>query len=214
MLRPRITIPLFAVLAVCLLSARNYAAPLLSGATIPAPGEPDPTGGVVQPGTGVAVAFVSPSGPGSFSGTLTTTVISGDPSNPLGGLTFTYRLTNNPGSFAALERMTNLDFNGFLIDASFQIPAAGVVPSLVDRDASGSSDGWSFNPLGLGAINPGTASALLVIQTNAPAFQQINANVLDGSIAVVSSFGPRIIPEPASMAIAGLWILALRRRRA
>src|SRR5438552_12646260 len=173
MLRARITLPFFALFTFFMLGAQSYAAPILPGQTIsPVPAEPDPTGGVVQAGTGVPVAFASPSGPGSFSGSLTTKVIAGDPSNALGGLTFTYRLTNDASSLAALERMTNLDFTGILTDVSYQIPAAGVAPTSVDRDASGSTIGWSFSNLGLGAINPGSASAVMVIQTNAPAFKQ------------------------------------------
>src|SRR5689334_16430230 len=126
MSRTRIASQLILALAFCLLCTRGFAAPLAPGATIAASGEPDPTGGVVQAGTGVAVPFVSPPGPGQFSGTLTTTVISGDPSNALGGLTFTYRLTNDVVSLAALERMTNLNFTGFLTDVSYQTPAVGV----------------------------------------------------------------------------------------
>ena len=48
------------------------AAPLVAGGALVAPGEPDPVGGVVQPGTGGAVAFSSPPGPGAYSGTLQT----------------------------------------------------------------------------------------------------------------------------------------------
>src|SRR5262245_3880011 len=180
MLRTRIVSRLILALALCLLCARGFAAPLVPGATIAAAGEPDPTGGVVQAGTGVAVPFASPPGPGSFSGTLTTTVLAGDPSNALGGLTFTYRLTNSPNSLAALERMTNLNFTGFLTDVSYQTPAVGVAPTSVDRDASGSTVGWSFSPLGAGVIQPGASSALVVIQTNAQFFAPVNANVIDG----------------------------------
>src|SRR4029077_10454949 len=138
-------------------------APIAPGGGFIAPGEPDPTGGTVQPGTGLAVPFTSPAGPGQFSGTLTTTVLAGDPSNTLGGLTFTYRITNDAVSLSAIERMTNLNFTGFLTDVSIQAPAAGVPATSVDRDASGSTIGWSFSPLGSGVINPGGASALLVI---------------------------------------------------
>jgi hypothetical protein len=208
MLRTRIVSRLIAAMAVCLLCARGFAAPIVAGQTIPAPGEADPTGGVVQAGTGVAVPFVSPPGPGQFSGTLTTTVISGDPSNALGGLTFTYRLTNNAVSLAALERMTNLDFTGFLTDVSYQTPAAGVVPTSVDRDAAASTIGWSFSPLGAGVIQPGAASALVVIQTNAHFFKPTNANVIDGSIGVAASFGPTV-PEPASLALLGISLLSV-----
>src|SRR5436190_7101555 len=133
MSRARIAYRLILVLAVCMLCTRVYAAPLVPGATIVAPGEPDPTGGVVQAGTGVAAPFASPAGPGSFSGTLTTTVIAGDPSNALGGLTFTYRITNDAVSLSAIDRMTNLNFTGFLTDLSFYTPAAGAAPTPVDR---------------------------------------------------------------------------------
>src|SRR4051794_20638759 len=197
MSRARTASRLILVLAVCVLCARTYGAPLVPGATIAGVGEPDPTGGVVQAGTGVAVPFASPAGPGSFSGTLTTTVIAGDPSNALGGLTFTYRITNSAASLSAIERMTNLNFTGFLTDVSFQTPAAGVVPTSVDRDASGSTVGWSFSPLGAGVIPIGGTSALVVIQTNAPRFVPVNANIIDGSIATAPSFGPAV-PEPAS----------------
>jgi hypothetical protein len=222
MSRIRISSRLILALALCLLCARGFAAPLVPGASIPAVGEPDPTGGIVQAGTGVAQAFASPAGPGQFSGTLTTTVIAGDPSNLLGGLTFTYRLTNSPNSLAALERMTDLNFSGFLTDVSYQTPvAAGVVPTTVDRSAvPGSTVGWNFTPVGLGgagSIPAGGTSALLVIQTNAHAFAPINANVIDGSIGVAPSFGP-VVPEPASLALLGTCLMSLgafcqRRKR-
>ena len=54
-------------------------------------GETDPTGGTVL--SSLSAPFVA----GTYSGTLISQVISGDPSNPLGGLTFTYLLTNNLG---------------------------------------------------------------------------------------------------------------------
>lgn len=215
MSRARIAYRLIPVLAVCVLCTHTYAAPLVPTATIAAPGELDPTGGVVQAGTGVAVPFASPPGPGAYSGTLTTTVIAGDPSNALGGLTFTYRITNDATSLSDIKRMTNLNFTGFLTDVSFQTTSAGVIPTTVDRDASGSTVGWDFAQLGAGVINPGGASRLVVIQTNAPAFVPINANIIDGSIATAPSFGPAV-PEPASLALLGIGMLtvgAFRRGR-
>ena len=66
----------------------------VGGSLFPVPAEPDPTGGAVMPPTGATVPFAA----GGFSGTLTSTVFSGDPSNALGGLTFTYLVTRWVGS--------------------------------------------------------------------------------------------------------------------
>ena len=76
-----------------------HATPLAPGDTILAVGEPDPTGGAVV--DFVSVIFSTP----TFSGTLTSTVLSGDSSNP-DGLTFTYLLENDPTSQNSLGRLT------------------------------------------------------------------------------------------------------------
>jgi hypothetical protein len=193
-----------------------HAAPLAPGASIPAPAEPDPTGGVPVAG-GLPVAFAS----ANYTGTLTSTVIAGDPSNPLGGLTFTYLLTNDASSLNSLERMTISSFAGFATDVSYQFPAAGVPPTFIDRNPlPGDVVGFSFfsAPIGSGAILPGTNSALLVIQTDAPTFQPSFAHILDGTPALVASYAPAFgIPEPSTLVLAivgGLALLIYRRRRA
>jgi hypothetical protein len=200
---------------VCI-ALRASAAPILPGGILLTPGEPDPTGGVVVAG-GAAVAFSSPPGPGHFSGTLTSTVIAGDPSNPLGGLTFTYRLHNDATSLNSIGRMTDLDYSGFLTDVSYQIPLAGLPSTTTDRSAPpGSTIGWSFTaaPVGLGSLAPGATSALLVVQTNAPTFFANTANIIDGSIVSVATFSPNpVVPEPASLALLSVSTVALLRRR-
>ena len=208
-----------------------HGAPLLVGGAFLTPAEPDPflgavVGFTVQP-------FATVPGPGQFSGTLTTTVILDDPSNPfanvgnpdplLHGLTFVYQLHNNAVSFNPLARMTNIDFTPFSTDVSYQ-PGGGLLPpTSSDRTSSPAIIGWSFTgaPLGLGKITPGTTTTPLVIQTNAPGFIEILANIIDGSVVQAATFGPSPspplggFPEPSALTLLllGTFGLVWRRRR-
>jgi hypothetical protein len=100
-----------AVLALMLCGASAQAALLNSGNTLfPAPGEADPVGGVVLSTLTTPFAV-----PGFFTGSITTTVIRGDTTNPFGAnaLTFTYKLNNAAASPNAIARVTLDTFTGF-----------------------------------------------------------------------------------------------------
>ena len=208
---------ILAAAVVVLFASRAAATPLAAGTSIHAVGENDPTGGTLIAG-GTPLSFTS----ATFSGTLTTDVISGDPSNPYGGLTFTYLLSNDSVSPDQIERLTINSFAGFQTDVSYQTPAIGTIPDISDRSGSGNTMGFSFNgpPVSmLGTLLPGHSSALLVIQTDATHYTSTTANVIDGSVTSVATYGPiAMIPEPSSMVLAGLGFVALaavgyRRRR-
>ena len=189
---------------------------LATGGTLyPAPLEANPAPGVVIYSTG-SVPFVA----ATFTGSLTSAVIAGDPTNPLGGLTFVYRVTNNAGSPNDIGRLTVVDFTGWLTDASYDnvspvapLPAAGTVaPALINRSTP-DVVGFSFLgiPIGPGTLAPGKTSMWLVVQTNAPTWKTTIASVIDGSVAMVPSVGPA--PEPATLLFFGAGAVALLRRR-
>ena len=177
--------------------------------------KPDPLSTIVD-------SLTSPFATSNYTGSVVSTVLSGDTTNKLGGLTFTYLVYNDPGSVNVLERLSVLGFGGFLTDVSYNpaVPALGIAPSVMDRSfGSGDTIGWQFvgPPLSpAGFISPGTNSYLLVVQTGVTDYTRGIANVIDGVSTSVAALVP--IPEPASLVMAGLGaaglgIVVARRRR-
>jgi hypothetical protein len=154
---------------------------------------------------------------------LTTNVYQNDPSNPFAGignpdpaqhgLTFVFQLHNDATSTTSLERLTSVDFNPFQTDVSYQ-PGVGVQPpTSTDRNGAVTL-GWSFSG---GPLAPGTTSAFMVVQTNAPGFTDVVGNVIDGSVVQMPTFGPSATPvggtpEPSSACLLLLGSLALIQR--
>lgn len=205
---------LLVLFAVSCCSTELHAAllPIHPTNSVLAGGEFEPVGGTVI--DTMTIPFVAP----TFSGSLKSEVIAGDLSNPYGGLTFTYLLTNDLTSPHALGRLTINDFTGFLTDASYGLPNSGTFPISFDR-FNASTVGVSFNSFltfGDGPIAPGDTSALIVIQTNSPIYTTTTASVINGSTGSALAFAP--IPEPSICVAAGLGLLfagwSVRRRRA
>ena len=203
--------------AACLTAGMAHASPLPPGVAIVAPPAPGTAGGTLVAATG-PILFIAP----TFSGTLTSKVSVNDPANPFGPglLTFTYQFTNLAISASSIDRMTidGFDLAGLLIDASFQ-PGPGTDPTSFDRSGGatlGNTIGVGFTeaPLGLGAVLPGQASALLVLQTNSSIFNPSVASFIDGSSADnVGTFAPNAVPEPATMLMLGAGAAGLLARR-
>ena len=185
------------------------ASPILPGQTIVQfSAEPDPVGGVL-----VAPILTLPFVTGTFSGTLTSMVISGDTTNALGGLTFVYTITNDAKGPDAIHRLTVNGYTGFLTDGSYQA-AAGQKPTTIDRGANGDVIGFGFigAPLGFGELPPGAPSTPLVVQTNAPAYRETFASVIDGTVTTVRTYSP-VIPEPVTLGLMaiGMGLVLVRR---
>ena len=194
-----------------------WAALVQPGQTISTVAENDPVGGTVV-GT-----ITEPFSTAFYSGTLICNVIAGDTSNPFGGLTFTYRLTDDAISRDPLQRLRVLGFRPWTVDMSNQLsaPALGwVAPTSMDFDSSGENVGYSFGTVGNGTLLPGGSSTLLVVQTNARSYWIEPSVISGGATVVVTTFSPQppvLDPEPAQAATVVATVAAivplLRRRR-
>jgi hypothetical protein len=206
-----------ALAVVASFASQAHGAALVPGSVlIPSAAEADPVGATLVFSTG-AVPF---SVPGSFTGTLTTSVYSGDTSNTLGGLTFTYLVTNDASSANSIGRLTVGEFAGFATDGSYQVPTTAVAPASIDRNVSGDVVGFNFVPTPVdpltGFLTPGASSSLLVVQTDATLYAPSLANLIDGGVTSVASLGPAV-PEPSTVALVlgslvSLGVYRLRRR--
>jgi hypothetical protein len=196
------------VLLFAVSARQSLAAPILPGGVqFPAVAEAQPTGATTLVANSGPVAFTA----ATFSGTLTSQVLSGDTSNPFGtnALTFTYLITNNAGSPHDIARLAVSNYGLFQTDASYN-GASGVPPTIISRSADGQVMGFDFiSP----ALDAGLTSSLLVVQTNSTSFQPTTAVLIDGSTTSASSFAPLAVPEPVMLPAVGLLAAAMLRRR-
>ena len=202
------------LIALACIGETANADPLQVGQTVTPP---------VTAGMGLVGDNLTASGPiqfagAGFSGTLTSSVLRNDATNPFGidKLTFTYLLRNDLASTNALHRLTLSSFENVRIDVSTKVDQMASVgdppwrkPVMADRSTADVL-GFSFLPLGDGPITPGHYSSLLIVHTDASAFTPTTASVIDGSIATVSSFAPlAAVPEPGTCILAVLGAIGL-----
>lgn len=194
------------ILGVTTFGATGVQASLLSpGSSISLSSEAEPAGAALV--TTLAVPFAAP----TFSGTLITTVWSGDTSNPFGGLTFTYQLSNNAVSPDPLDRFTLSSYAGFQTDVSYF--GAGIVPTSAVRNPSGNQISFNFTGPFQGTLTPGASSPLLIIQTGSAGYQNSLAGVINSSSVNVATLAPLAVPEPTTAVLLTLGALSLVVRR-
>jgi hypothetical protein len=144
-----------------------------------------------------------------------------------GTLDFYYQVVNDPSSSTALARLTATDFAGFGTNSAFMTDGSSLTgtgfvdgtlaPQTSDSNVDGSVIGFSFYPpTGPPTeIAPGDTSYVLIISTNATSYEAGNASIIDGGTDTVAAFQPGTTPEPASLGLMGLGLIALAsvRRR-
>jgi len=178
----------------------SRASPLAPGGSIAAPAE------VNLVGASLLASISNHFSSASLSGSLISSVSTGDTTNPYGatGLTFVYLIFLDALSPDAVSAISIGSFRGFQTDVSYQIPTVGMAPFTISRNPAVSPTGsqavnFNFTIMG-GTSNylmPGNNSAYLVIQTDATAWHFDTASVIDSVGTAVTTISP--VPEPTSL---------------
>ena len=164
-----------------------------------------------QLGSLVATTGVQPYAAPTFSGILIEEVRQESiTANPLGGLTFIFQVTSNPGSLTDIERLTSLNFAGYTVDATYFSTGIQQAPDNFTRSSGGLVVAANFG-VGTSALNASDLSTWMVFRTDAPAYASSINSVIDGGTASLSGFAP--VPEPAGLGLLGVGAIALLRRR-
>ena len=139
-----------------------------------------------------------------FFGNLFEAVIS-DPTNVFGAgdLDFIIVVSNEPGSFHSIERVTTSSFAGFKTDVGYFAGFPGIPPSTVDR-LTAATIGFNF----FGGIAPGSDSAQLAIETNATRFTSGSLSAFNTGSATITAFSPSV-PESSTWAMMALGFAGL-----
>jgi hypothetical protein len=146
-------------------------------------------------------------GSGAFSGTVTSWALSGDTSNPLGGLDFLYQI-HNTGS-TQVEGLSLGGFDSIVLDVGYittaVLPTAtgSVAGTIIPADATRSLSTIHWDYIGTSLTGGGTYGDILVVLTGMTGSEFANGSIQDTYSQNIQILA---VPEPTTM-IAGAMLL-------
>ena len=191
-------------LSVATSQATFYNLPVPSGA-VPTTASYTPAGTLVLE-QGPQISVYS-QGSGAFSGTVTSWALSGDTSNPLGGLDFLYQI-HNTGS-TQVEGLSLGGFDSIVVDVGYittaVLPAAtgSVAGTIIPADATRSLSTIHWDYIGTSFTGGGTYGDILVVLTGMTGWEFANGSIQDTYSQNIQILA---VPEPTTM-IAGALLL-------
>ena len=193
------------ILSVATSQATFYNLPVPSGAVLTtASYTPAGTLGLEQ---GPQVSAYS-QGSGAFSGTVTSWALSGDTSNPLGGLDFLYQI-HNTGS-TQVEGLSLGGFDSIVLDVGYittaVLPAAtgSVAGTIIPADATRSLSTIHWDYIGTSLTGGGTYGDILVVLTGMTGSEFANGSIQDTYSQNIQILA---VPEPTTMVAGALLLL-------
>lgn len=184
------------------LATDQYA--LLPGGEInPAVSSTFPTGGSLV--TSTTENFTS----GTLNGSVVSSVIKNDSSNPYGGLTFTYLLTLGTGPADSASELTVGSYGGFSTDVSYN-SGTGIAPNIFSRNNVLGGNVLQFQ--WTSGLPVGDSADLIVVQTSASNYGITSGGVLfdvASGVNLNDLYAPSTRAVPEVTGTAGLLAIAL-----
>jgi hypothetical protein len=211
----KLALSLTAAAATLALARPADATPINPGQTlspVPSDGACAACGGPFLADTGGAAWSIAP----ILHGAYRSVVFDRDPGAGV-LLDFYYQIVVDGNADATVARLVMSDFAGWATDVFYVDPggggAGGRFPASADRNASGATIGFNFDP----TVGPGSFTQVMVIRTNASNFTGgiLGISGQAGSTNVNAfrpAAGGAAVPEPASLLLLGTGVIALRRR--